>query len=137
MKQTNKKTRMIAMGLFTLCTLGLTNVTFAGTKIDNPVQVKFISEINNLPVIQLNLNNSQQGEYFITIKDMNYHILYCELVKGVDLSRTIKLNMNKDEINAPGFTVRVEVTSSETHNTEVFNVNNPGLVAESAVISKL
>ncbi len=68
MKQTNRKTRIIAMGLFSLCTLGLKNVAFAGTKNDNPVEVKFISEINNLPVIQLNLNNSESGEYFITLK---------------------------------------------------------------------
>ena len=137
MKQTIKKTRIIAMGLFTLCTLGLTNVTFAGVKNDDPVEVKFISEINNLPVIQLNLNNSEPGEYFITIKDMNYHILYCEIVKGVDVSRTIKLNMDKDELNAPGFMVHVEVTTSDTRNTEVFNIKNPGGVGERTGISKL
>jgi hypothetical protein len=137
MKETIKKTRIIAMGLFALCTLGLKNVTFAGTKNDNPVEVKFISEINNLPVIQLNLNNSKSREYFIIIKDMHYHILYCEIVTGVDLSRTIKLNMDKEEINTPGFRVRVEVTLTETHNTEVFTINNPGGVAESTGISKL
>ena len=136
MKHTIKKTKLIAMGLFTLCTLGLKNITFAGTKNDDPVEVKFVTEINNLPVIQLNLHNSEDGEYFITVKDMNYHILYCEIVKGVDLSRTIKLNMDQDEINTPGFMVRVEVTSSETHNTEVFHINNPGGAAESAEMSK-
>lgn len=137
MKQTINKTRIIAMGLFTLCTLGLTNVTFAGIKNNDPVEVKFISEINNLPVIQLNLNNSESGEYCIIIKDMNYHILYCEIMKGVDLSRTVKLNMDKEELRTPGFMVHVEVTSSETRNTEVFNINNPGLVSERTGISKL
>ncbi len=137
MKQTIRKTRIIAMGLFALCTLGLTNITFAGTKNNDPVEVKFISEINNLPVIQLNLNNSESGEYCIIIKDMNYHILYCEIVKGVDVSRTIKLNMDKDEINTPGFMVHVEVTSSQTRDTEVFNINNPGLVSERTGVSQL
>ncbi len=137
MKQTIKKTRIITLGLFTLCTLGLKNVTFASAKNGDPVEVKFISEINNLPVIQLNLNNRESGEYCIIIKDMNYHILYCEIVKGVDVSRTIKLNMDKDELSAPGFMVHVEVTSSETRNTEVFNINNPGLVRERTGISKL
>lgn len=136
MRQTIKKARMITMGLLTLCTLGLQNVTFAGTGNDNPIEVKFIGQINNLPTIQLNLNNSDPGEYFITIKDMNYHILYCEIVKGVDLSRTIKLNMDKDEINTPGFTVHVEVTSSKTRSTKVFNISNPGDVADSGT-SKL
>lgn len=137
MKLTIRKTATIAMSLFTLCTLGLKSVTFAGAKNDNPVEVKFISEINSLPVIQLNINNSESGEYFITIKDMNYHILYCEIVKGVDISRTVKLNMDKEEINTPRFMVRVEVTSTETHNTEVFNINNPGNESERTGISKL
>lgn len=137
MKQTIKKTRIIAMGLFTLCTLGLTNATFASAENDNPVEVKFINEINNLPVIQLNLNNRESGEYCIIIKDMNYHILYCEIVKGVDLSRTVKLNMDKEELSTPGFMVHVEVTSTETRNTEVFNINNPGHVSETTGISKL
>ncbi len=68
---------------------------------------------------------------------MNYHILYCEIVKGVDLSRTVKLNMDKEELSAPGFMVRVEVTSSETRNTEVFNINNPGCGSERTGMSKL
>ncbi len=127
MKQTIKKTRMITLALFALCTSGLQNATFAGIKNDDPVEVKFIKEINKLPTIQLNLNNSEQGEYSITIKDMNYHILYFEIVKGTDLSKTIKLNMNKDEINTPRFTLRVEIRSEKTHKTEVFNINNPGL----------
>ncbi len=137
MKQTITSAKMIAMGLFTFFTMGVKNVTFAGTKIDNPVEVKFISEIDNLPVIQLNLNNSTAGQYFIIVKDKNYHILYCEIVEGVELSRTIKLNMDKDEINTPGFMVRVEVTPSGTNNTGVFNITKPNTVAEIAGISKL
>jgi hypothetical protein len=137
MKQTITSAKMITMGLFTFFTLGVKNVTFAGTKIDNPVEAKFISEIDNLPVIQLNLNNSIAGEYFIIVKDENYHILYCEIVKGVELSRTIKLNMDKDEMNTPGFRVRIEVTPSGTNNTEVFNITKPNSVAETTGISKL
>ena len=38
MKQTIKTTKMITMGLFTLCTMGLTNATFAGIKTDNPAE---------------------------------------------------------------------------------------------------
>ncbi len=136
MKQTINKGSMITLGLFALCTLGIKNVTFAGTKNDDPVEVKFIGAINNLPTIQIDLNNSEEGEYSITIKDMKYHILYFEIVRGKDLSKTIKLNTDKNEINAPGFTAHVEVTSQKTLKTTVFNINNSS-IAEDAVISKL
>jgi hypothetical protein len=137
MKQTITSAKLITMGLFTFFTMGIKNVTFAGSKIDNPVEVKFISEIDNLPVIQLNLNNSIAGEYFIIVKDQNYHILYCELVQGVELSRIIKLNMDKDEMNTTGLRLRVEITSSVTNNTEVFNITKPDSAAETTGISKL
>ena len=78
MKQAMKTTRMITMGLFTLCTMGLSQATFAGQKNDDPIELKFIGKINNRPVFQLNLNNNEAEEYFIRIKDENYDLLYSE-----------------------------------------------------------
>src|SRR5450432_1591940 len=82
MKQTMKTTRMITMGLFTLCTMGLSQATFAGLKTDDPMELKFIGKVNNHPVFQLNLNNNEAGEYFISIKDENLNRLYAEKVKA-------------------------------------------------------
>ncbi|MGH2647720.1 MAG: hypothetical protein ACRDE8_09145, partial [Ginsengibacter sp.] len=87
MKQTIKTTKMITMGLFTLCTMGLTNATFAGVKTENQAELKFIGKINNQPVFQLNLNNNEAGSYFINIKDAENNVLYSENVKGENLSR--------------------------------------------------
>ena len=137
MKQTIKKTRMITIGLFTLCTMGLMNVTFAGVKNNDPVELKFIGKINNRPVIQLNLNNKEAGEYFINIKGMNYHILYSEIVNGKNLSRIYKLNLDDDDLMAPGSAVRIEVTSAKTHETEVYKLNTMTGAAENVVAYKL
>ena len=78
MKQTIKATKMIAIGLFTLCTLGFTNATFAGAKTDTPAELKFIGKIENQPVFELNLNNDASDVYYINIKDANYNVLYSE-----------------------------------------------------------
>ena len=137
MKQTMKSARMITMGLLTLCTMGLTNGTFAGVKTDDPVEVKFIGKIKNLPAIQLNLNNSEPGVYFINIKSMNYHILYSEIVEGTNLSRVFTLNLASDEFSAPANMVRVEVTSEKTHQTDVYNISTLTGVTENEGITKL
>ena len=117
MKQAMKTTRMITMGLFTLCTMGLSQATFAGVKTDNPIEFKFIGKIKNNPVFQLNLNNNEAEEYFIKIKDENYNVLYSEKVKAKDanFSRKYRLDIDEDDLNAPGFGVIVEVTSAKTH----------------------
>ena|SRR5664279_1227168 len=137
MKQTIKSSRMITMGFITLCIMGLTNVTFAGVKTDDPVEVKFIGIIKNQPAIQLNLNNSEPGVYFINIKSTNYHILYSEIVKGTNLCRVFTLNLASDEFSTQVNMVRVEVTSEKTHKTEIYNISTLTGVAENEGITKL
>ena len=139
MKQAMKTTRMITMGLFTLCTMGLSQATFAGLKTDDPIEFKFIGKIKNHPVFQLNLNNNEAEEYFIRIKDENYDVLYSEKVKAKDanFSRKYGLDIDEDDLNAPGFGVTVEVTSAKTHVTQVYKISSHRSVTENIVVAKL
>lgn len=137
MKQTIKTTKMITMGLFTLCTMGLTNATFAGVKTENPAELKFIGKIKNQPVFQLNLNNNDADEYYINIKDADYNVLYSEKIKGENLSRKYQLAIDESELHAPGFGVRVEVTSAKTHKTLVYKISSQTSVTENIVVAKL
>src|SRR5450432_1661390 len=132
MKQAMKTTRMITMGLFTLCTMGLSQATFAGAKTDDPIEFKFIGKIKNRPVFQLNLNNNEAEEYFIRIKDENYDVLYSEKVKAKDanFSRKYGLDIEDADLNSPQFAVIVEVTSSKTHVTKVYKVSSHRSVTE-------
>jgi hypothetical protein len=139
MKQAMKTTRMITMGLFTFCTMGLSQATFAGLKSDDPIEFKFIGKIKNHPVFQLNLNNNEAEEYFIKIKDENYDVLYSEKVKAEDanFSRKYGLDIDEDDLNAPGFAVIVEVTSAKTHLTQVYKISSHRSVTENIVVAKL
>lgn len=137
MKQTFKTTKMITMGLFTLCTMGLTNATFAGTKTDNPAELKYVGKTKNHPVFQLNLNNNTAEEYYINIKDANYNVLYSEKIKGENLSRKYQLDIDESELSAPDFGVIIEVTSAKTHKTEVYKISSQTNVTENIVVAKL
>ena len=139
MKQAMKTTRMITMGLFTLCTMGLSQATFAGLKTDNPIEFKFIGKIKNHPVFQLNLNNSEAEEYFIRIEDENYDVLYSEKVKAKDanFSRKYGLDIDEADLNSPGFAVMVEVTSAKTHVTQVYKISSHRTVTENIIVAKL
>ena len=140
MKQTMKTTRMITMGLFTLGTMGLSQATFAGLKTgDDPMELKFIGKTSNNPVFQLNLNNNEAEEYSIRIKDENFEVLYSEKIKakGANFSRNYGLDIEKDELNAPGFGITVEVTSAKTHKTQVYKISSHITVNENIVVAKL
>ena len=139
MKQAIKTTRMITIGLFTFCTMGLSQATFAGLKSDDPIEFKFIGKIKNHPVFQLNLNNTKAEDYFIKVKDENYDLLYSEKVKAkaANFSRKYGLNIEDADLNAPGFAVIVEVTSSTTHITQVYKISSQSSVTQNIVVAKL
>jgi methionine-rich copper-binding protein CopC len=139
MKQAMKTTRMITMGLFTLCAMGLSQATFAGAKTDDPIEFKFIGKVKNHPVFQLNLNNNEAEEYFIKIKDENYNVLYSAKVKATDAnySRKYRLDIDQDDLNADGFAIRVEVTSAKTHVTRVYKISSHLTVNDNIIVAKL
>ena len=137
MKQRMKSVKMITMGLGTLFVMGLANVAFAGVKTENPIEVKYIGTIKNQFNIQLNLNNKESDVYFVNIKNMNYHILYSEIVNGSNLSRIFKLNMDSSDLNSPNFKVRVEVTSEKTNKTEVYVISSLSGVDDNVEVAKL
>ena len=137
MKQAMKTTRMITLGLFTLCTMGLSQATFAGSNTDNPVELKFIGKIKNRPVFQLNLNNNETDQYFINIKDEYNTVLYSEKIKGENISRKYQLDIDDADLNSSTFGVRVEVTSAKTHKTQVYKISSHKSVTENIVVAKL
>ncbi len=137
MKQALKTTRMITIGLFTLCTMGLSQATFANVKADDPVELKFIGNIKNQPVFQLNLNNNEAAEYFITIKDEDLNVIYSEKVEGINLSRKYQLAIDESDLKSSAFGVRVEVTSVKTHKTEVYKISSSTRVIENFEVAKL
>ena len=79
MKQTIKVIRTITIGLFSLCVVAFTTSAFAGSKNDNPVELKFIGQTKNEVSLRLDLNNSESGEFFVNIKGSHYQSLYSEI----------------------------------------------------------
>jgi hypothetical protein len=139
MKQTIKATKMIAMGLLTLCTMGLSEATFASIKTDTPAEIKFIGNFKNNPVFQLKLNNEDAGAYYIKIKDENNNVLYSEKLtaKDANYSRNYRLAVDEDDLNSPTFGVTFEVTSAKTNKTQIYKVSSETSVKKNIVIAKL
>ncbi|MEO6221554.1 MAG: hypothetical protein ABIO81_14060, partial [Ginsengibacter sp.] len=123
MKQAMNKTKMITMGLITLFTMGLTYPTMATGTTENPVELKFLGTTENHPVFLLSLNNKGGEQYSVTIRDANNHMLFTEKAMQADFSRRYKLDIEESEFRAPGFQLRVEVTSLSTKKTQVYKIS--------------
>ena len=100
---------------------------------DTPsVQLKYLGNINNQPVFQLDLNGSKEQNFSIAIKDQFGQILYSERVKAKTFTRNFRL----DTDNLDDAILKVEVRDG-SKNPEVFTINRNTRFVEETSISKL
>ena len=137
MKQANNKTRNIALGLFTLCTMGLSVPTFATIKTGDPIELKFIGNKNSQPIFQLKLNNSENGLYLITIKDASQNVLFSEKIKGINILRTYRLDIDSDDYESSSFRLKFEVTNLDTHVAQEYKVSSETHVTNNIIVAKI
>ena len=137
MKQANNKTRNIALGLFALCTMGLSIPTFAGVKTGDPIELKFIGNKNDQPIFQLQLHNAEKGFYLISIKDLSRNVLFSEKVKGIDIIKNYRLDISSEDYGAASFGLEFEVTNLDTHQTHEYKVSSEKHVTNEIIVAKL
>lgn len=126
--------RNVAMALVTVLTIGFTNSTYASGP-GGQGELKFVGHsVNNLPVFELSLNNSTAAEYTVTVRDAEKRILLSEKLKGENISRRYKLDVEELSL-AAGTTF--EVTNKLTKETTVYEVSSSRKIVENVVVSKL
>jgi hypothetical protein len=123
----------LAMSLFFVLSLNLTASATDEDKKPSAIAVKMISAADESPVFQLDLNNKEVEEFYVTIKDAFGNTLYADKVKGSNISRKFKLNPEgmTDE------TIRIEVKSKKTNKSEVYTINRSSKYVQETVVSKL
>ena len=123
----------LAMSLFFVLSLNLTASATDEDKKPSTIQLKMISNANEAPVFQLDLNNKEVEEFYVTIKDNFGNTLYSDKIKGSNISKKFKLNPEgmSDE------SIRVEVRSKKTNKSEVYTINRSAKYIQETVVSKL
>jgi hypothetical protein len=126
--------KKIAIALATVLTLGLSSTAFAANTNETPAELKFVGKVKNLPLFQLNLNNSDNSNYVVTVKDAEGNVLFSEKLTGEKISRTYKLDTEDAEMIG-GTTF--EVTNGKTKNTSVYKITNSVRFVTDVEVAKL
>ena len=123
----------LAMSLFFVLSLNLTASATDEDKKPSTIELKMISNANEAPVFQLDLNNKEVEEFYVTIKDNFGNTLYSDKIKGSNISKKFKLNPEgmSDE------SIRVEVRSKKTNKSEVYTINRSSKYIQETVVNKL
>lgn len=121
MKQAMKNNKAIILSLFALVAMAFTSPAIAADNKENPtVEIKYIGNLKNQPVFQVNLNNTTDDEFTINIVDQYGYTLYSEKLKGEFISR--KYQLNTEEI--ADAKLHVEIKAKKANTTEVYEINN-------------
>ena len=115
MKKTMISFRTVAMALVTTLAIGFAQSTYAAAP-GVPAELKFVGNFNTHPVFQLELNNAENAEYTVTVRDSEKKLLLTEKVSGQKISRKYKLEA-EDLSEIAGTTF--EMTNKKTKETTV------------------
>lgn len=123
------------IGLFTLVAVIAVNVANATTteEVLPAAELKLITHIDNQPVFELSLKNTQKATFVVMVKDEFGAVVYQETVSGVDIKR--KYQLNTEELGTVG--LRFEISSKGNEKPAVFTVENNSRISQETSVVKI
>ena len=127
------KIKIVALALVTIFT---TSTTFAATTNngnENPEEVRYVGNVNELPIYRVSLNNKTAATYVVSIKDGEGNILYTEKVSGKKIVRNYQI----DEIFSTDYSLTFEVSNLTEKTNSVYEINKTKKVFDEVAVSKV
>lgn len=99
----------------------------------NNTELKFIGNMENQPVFQLNLANVEEDEYTVVFRDEYGNVLYNDKFVGAGLTKKFMLKSEEFSDTA----LNVTVKSKKGNTTEVYTINRSHSYVEETQVSKI
>ena len=117
-----KTIKNAVIGLVTLVAIFTVNFANATTteEVVPAAELKLITHLDNQPVFQLSLNNTQAAKFLVVVRDETGEIVYQENISGVNIKRSYQLNT--EELGATDLTF--EIIGKNNEKPVVFKVDN-------------
>lgn len=132
--QINFRNSLIAV-ITLFATALTTTVNATDDKNAASIELKFIGNLKDKPVFELNIiNPGTEKEFVLNIRDENGNILYKETLKSNVTSK--KFMVNTDEINLDEV-LRFEITGKESKKTYIYEVNQNSRYIAETLVSKV
>lgn len=130
-----KNYKTLAIALFAALSVAATSNVMAneGVKPKSGIDLKFIGNIEDQPVFQLNVNNTEEDEYIVIFRDEQNNVLYSGKLKGINITKNFQLSTEDGVDNA----MSVEVRSKKSNKSEVYKINKTRSFTEEIVVNKI
>lgn len=131
MKTTIKNTLIGLLTFAAIITVNFANATTTEEVLPS-AELKVVAHLDNQPVFQLSLNNTQNAKFLVVVKDETGAIVYQETVSGVNIKR--KYQLNTEELGATGLSF--EIIGKSKEKPVVFTVESNVTINEETLIVK-
>lgn len=130
-----KNYKTLAIALFAALSVASTSNVMANEEVKpkSGIDLKFIGNIEDQPVFQLNVNNTEEDEYIVTFRDEQNNVLYSGKLKGINITKNFQLSTEDGAENA----MSVEVRSKKSNKSEVYKINKTRSFTEEIVVNKI
>ena len=131
MKTMISKIKIVALSL---ATIFVTSTSFAiNPENQKPEDVRYVGNVNELPVYRVSLNNNNAATYIVSIKDNAGNILYSEKVSGKEIVRNYQI----DEVYSNDYSLTFEVNNVTEKTNSVYEINKTKKVFDEVAVSKV
>jgi len=131
MKTMISKIKIVALSL---ATIFVTSTSFAiNPGNQKPEDVRYVGNVNELPVYRVSLNNNNAATYIVSIKDNEGNILYSEKVSGKEIVRNYQI----DEVYSNDYSLTFEVNNVTEKTNSVYEINKTKKVFDEVAVSKV
>ena len=125
--------KMVIVALALLVAFSTTTLANDGDKENPTTELKFIGNIKDQPVFELNLNNTDD-EYTVTFRDEAGNVLYSDKFKGA-AGLTKKFLVKSDGFN--DVALNVVVKSKKSNTSAVYTINRNSSYVEETQVNKI
>jgi hypothetical protein len=135
MKKVFSNNRLIAIAFFTVFSVASASAVLANGKDPGvPVELKFLGNIKDQSLFQLNFSGSaEENDFTITLIDENGNRLYKENIKGENFSK--KFLLKTAELDDTKF--MFQITSNKSSKPVVFEIKRQSHTVEEMVVNKM
>jgi hypothetical protein len=116
--------------------LSITNVNATGKdniKKENPVEVKFLGNLNEQPVFQIQFDNATEEEILFVMRDAEGTVIYSEKFSGKKFSK--KFQFEKADLS--DLNVQLELFSKKNNETQAYTISKSTRTVDEVVVSRL
>ncbi len=133
MKQVINNMKTVVAAFVLVLTLGFANNSFANNgENTNAVELKYLGNLKNQPVFQLNIKGAVDAEFMVRITDEANNVVYAEKLKGQDISKKFQLSDEALENSLLTF----EIINKKDNSVTTFKVRNNTRTVQDIEIAK-